>query len=283
MKSRVAAHYEYGPFGEPLAVTGAVAAEMPFRFSTKYQDSETGLYYYGYRYYDPITGRWLSRDPIGERGGANLFGYVGNNPVLKIDPFGLFDPATGTAYDLFNEWANGTTPDQVNFRDGDRMAEQIKGSKEVGLAVSEIMFQLQYKQCGAAIGPIRVVRSLGNQTFSQHLGYPFGFVGDAYHNPARAFLGSFDGTATLVYVDCCKGIGRVEVHLWDNPRLGSATHVPTPWGYKELADDVNGPPGTPFRSFRVDFLFHIRLAFIPRDEDRKNGIHIFLPPGLPMF
>ena len=53
-----------GPFGEPLAASGTVAAEMPFRFSTKYQDAETGLLYYGYRYYDPVTGRWLSRDPL---------------------------------------------------------------------------------------------------------------------------------------------------------------------------------------------------------------------------
>ena len=77
-----------GPFGEPLVSTGAVAAEMPFRFSTKYQDAETGLYYYIHRYYDSITGRWPSRDPIGERGGMNLYGFVGNNGVNWIDVLG---------------------------------------------------------------------------------------------------------------------------------------------------------------------------------------------------
>lgn len=87
----VVAHYEYGPFGEPLAATGAVAAEMPFRFSTKYQDSETGLLYYGYRYYEPSTGRWLSRDPIEESGGANLYGFAHNDGVNRIDPLGLDD------------------------------------------------------------------------------------------------------------------------------------------------------------------------------------------------
>ena len=80
-----------GPFGEPLAATGAVAAEMPFRFSTKYQDSETGLLYYGYRYYEPSTGRWLSRDPIEESGGANLYGFAHNDGVNRIDPLGLDD------------------------------------------------------------------------------------------------------------------------------------------------------------------------------------------------
>src|ERR1035441_1916421 len=43
----------------------------------------------GQRYYNPTTGRWLSRDPIGERGGINLYGFVGNNPISRIDLFGL--------------------------------------------------------------------------------------------------------------------------------------------------------------------------------------------------
>jgi hypothetical protein len=45
--------------------------------------------YYGYRYYDAITGRWPSRDPIEERGGMNLYGFVANTPVLKVDHLGL--------------------------------------------------------------------------------------------------------------------------------------------------------------------------------------------------
>jgi RHS repeat-associated protein len=84
-----AANYEYGPFGEPLRATGPAAAANPFRFSTKYTDAETGLLYYGYRYYSPSIKRWLSRDPLGERGGANLYTYVENDPINGIDPWGL--------------------------------------------------------------------------------------------------------------------------------------------------------------------------------------------------
>ena len=62
------AKYEYGPFAEPLRATGAMAKKNPFRFSTKYQDDETDLLYYGYRFYSPSPGRWLSRDPIFEVG-----------------------------------------------------------------------------------------------------------------------------------------------------------------------------------------------------------------------
>ena len=64
----LAASYEYGPFGRPLRASGPddFAAKNPFRFSTEYLDHETGLYYFGYRYYSPSLGRFLNRDPIGE-------------------------------------------------------------------------------------------------------------------------------------------------------------------------------------------------------------------------
>jgi RHS repeat-associated protein len=85
----VSARYEYGPFGEPIRATGPMAKANPFRFSTKYTDNESDLVYYGYRYYNPSTGRWPNRDPIGEQGGMNLFAFVGNDPVNQGDPLGL--------------------------------------------------------------------------------------------------------------------------------------------------------------------------------------------------
>jgi len=94
---------KYDPFGKLVVVTGDeeveddqgnVVAHIPsvdfaHRFSTKYFDSETGLYDYGRRHYDPPTGRWISRDPIGERGGVNLYGFVGNDGVGRYDLLGL--------------------------------------------------------------------------------------------------------------------------------------------------------------------------------------------------
>lgn len=58
--------YEYGPFGEIIRATGPMAKANPLRFSTKYQDDETDLLYYGHRYYSASTGRWLSKDPLGD-------------------------------------------------------------------------------------------------------------------------------------------------------------------------------------------------------------------------
>ncbi len=84
-----AARYEYGPFGEPLVVSGTFAKVNPFRWSTKYHDPESGLTYFGFRFYDSETGRWLSRDPIGEEGGIHLYRYVSNSPTRLTDPLGL--------------------------------------------------------------------------------------------------------------------------------------------------------------------------------------------------
>ena len=63
-----------------------MAKANPFRFSTKYQDAETGLLYYGYRY--EKDGRWLSRDPTGEGSGRSLYGYNANNALSYVDPLG---------------------------------------------------------------------------------------------------------------------------------------------------------------------------------------------------
>jgi RHS repeat-associated protein len=83
------ANYEYGPFGEVIRSTGTMAKNNPFRFSTKYQDDESDLLYYGYRYNKPSTGTWPNRDPLGEEGGVNLYGFIGNNPVNQFDELGL--------------------------------------------------------------------------------------------------------------------------------------------------------------------------------------------------
>ncbi|AVM43194.1 hypothetical protein C5Q97_00165 [Victivallales bacterium CCUG 44730] len=95
-----AAEYIYHPFGTIYSKTGPMVDLNPFRFSSEYHDDETGLVYYNYRYYSPELGRWISRDPIEEEGGVNLYAMVGNNPVNKFDRFGFssFD----ILYEMFN-------------------------------------------------------------------------------------------------------------------------------------------------------------------------------------
>jgi len=91
------ARYEYGPFGDLTQANGLMARANPIRFSSKYHDDATGLIYYGYRFYSPLLQRWLNRDPLGEEGGLNLYGFVANDPINAVDPLGLWNywnPAT---------------------------------------------------------------------------------------------------------------------------------------------------------------------------------------------
>jgi RHS repeat-associated protein len=85
----ISAQYEYGPFAEPIRVTGPMGKTNPIRFSSKYTDDESDFLYYGHRYYNPSTGRWLNRDPIVEEGGENLYGFVYNDPMASTDMDGL--------------------------------------------------------------------------------------------------------------------------------------------------------------------------------------------------
>ncbi len=116
--SGISAAYEYGPFGEVLRATGPMARGNPFRFSTKYQDNETDLLYYGQRFYSANFARWTTRDPIGTSAGLNEYSFLGNSPVFLIDPVGLcascrckpidikFDPGNQTFKWDITHWPN---------------------------------------------------------------------------------------------------------------------------------------------------------------------------------
>ena len=81
-------HPQHYADGNLLSQSGPLADAFRFRFSTKYLDTETGLYYYGYRFYSPALMRWLTRDPIEEKGGLNLYGFCGNDAVGRFDRLG---------------------------------------------------------------------------------------------------------------------------------------------------------------------------------------------------
>jgi RHS repeat-associated protein len=86
----IRASYKYDPFGNTISQSGDLADANVYRFSSKEIHVNSGLYYYGYRFYDPNLQRWINRDPIEERGGINLYTYVINSPISTIDPYGHF-------------------------------------------------------------------------------------------------------------------------------------------------------------------------------------------------
>jgi RHS repeat-associated protein len=86
----VQAHFAYDAFGNAIRKSGDLVSTFSYTFSNKYFDDETGLYYYGYRYYESKLGRWLSRDPIEEVGGVNWLAFLFNNTINGYDYNGLF-------------------------------------------------------------------------------------------------------------------------------------------------------------------------------------------------
>jgi RHS repeat-associated protein len=80
----------------------------PLRFSTKYDDDESDFLYYGYRFYSPSTGRWLSRDQAQEGGGLNLYALVENSPINLYDILGLWDTLQHHA--LIDTWLKNNPP-----------------------------------------------------------------------------------------------------------------------------------------------------------------------------
>ena len=89
----LSASYQYDSFGNTISATDNDASGWVNHnihgFSTKPTFGHQGLHYYGYRWYNSKDGRWINRDPIEERGGLNLYGFVGNDGVNMADVLGL--------------------------------------------------------------------------------------------------------------------------------------------------------------------------------------------------
>jgi RHS repeat-associated protein len=100
----VVARFDYDPWGRSTTVINTTLPD--FNYTGLYRHSASNLDMAVYRAYDPDFGRWLSRDPIGEQGGVNLYQYVANDPINRWDLFGLID------FDLF---APGT-PEHRNIQ-----------------------------------------------------------------------------------------------------------------------------------------------------------------------
>jgi RHS repeat-associated protein len=87
----IISYEEYYPYGSTSyqAVPGTVqVSPKRYRYTGKERDDETGFYYHGARYYAPWLGRWTSCDPKGTVDGTNLYCYVNENPVGRVDPAG---------------------------------------------------------------------------------------------------------------------------------------------------------------------------------------------------
>ena len=124
----VVASYTYDAFGKIIGEIGSLADFFRYRFSTKYFDIETGLYYYGYRFYHPVLMRWLNLDPIEEDGGLNLYAFCRNNGINFVDYKGndIYVYTGNDSGNIINDaihqtvavdiWSNECPPKKIGIR-----------------------------------------------------------------------------------------------------------------------------------------------------------------------
>jgi RHS repeat-associated protein len=106
--------------GAPLSPKGPKPPSPPksgceLHINDLSQSPKMQVVYYGYRWYDPVTGRWPSRDPIGERGSVNLYGFIGNEGVYQLDFLGL----TTVDYNIYDLTGGGVYDPESNQQVGE--------------------------------------------------------------------------------------------------------------------------------------------------------------------
>ena len=121
--------YAYDAYGTILEAPGTL--EQPYTYTGREFDSESGLYYFRARYYDSASGRFLQKDAAGFAGGINFYAYVGANPTIFVDPFGLFSSPEG----LLHYMGGSGSAVSVPFNDVDTSGVKATNFSQVKAAI----------------------------------------------------------------------------------------------------------------------------------------------------
>jgi len=236
--------------GDIALAFGAVSSAISYRGSTKYADLETGVLYYGYRYLK--DGHWLSRDPLGERGGLNLTSFVGNDPVSHLDALGLTNdpgdfggpvlppgydynptpptpPITGDPYnnpdDFYQNWQSGSLPEEMEFGPDSRMTQEMRDTVGVEQARLRLLRRMRgLCSQGASTRAVLTVTYRRSWGLADHL---------RAHHTTEHYVGSYNVT---VRIDAQAGTdhtvsGLANWHLVNTMGRYSFIHLP----------DIHGP------------------------------------------
>jgi RHS repeat-associated protein len=242
---KVLGSLDYGPYGEAEKAQG----QLPdFRYAGMLHHAPTGLYLTHYRAYDPTVGRWLNRDPIGEDGGINLYGYVGGNPVSRIDPLGLYD--SSTPWTVGWEWLTGTGEKHRDFTNGDPFAEMLKKHSNIQRLVKRAC-------AGTVPSQGKWDYSVGgwDGLFLYLNDYSTLLTGGATGNLAVTYLGSYKASYAITN-------GTLHIMVTNSSTIQSATHPPiigyTKWWGKHIGNPLdemfkNGPMSKTTQKFDISF------------------------------
>ena len=262
-------HYEYGPFGQQTVLSGTDAPAQSHRFSSKYFDLETQLSNFGLRYYACNFARWMSRDPIGEQGGINLYLFGANRAPSAIDLLEAkvvdvpqYHSATKTsdhqvyvlAYQadnaidgtIFSEWAQ-STEGRIKDRSVTRFGTDVSGyRKKCDFIVHVDVAEHQ---------DWRSIKNLQNIAYLGSFGH-----GGTTRNGSRIWYnraGSQSNLTSLVYSPD-GDIGAIS---------GSSYH------------SLGSLSGVPFESNGAADLFHCGSAAIARELENIWNVPVYAPGG----
>ncbi len=211
------ASYRYDPFGNTISSSGTLASANVYRFSSKEIHVSSGMYYYGYRFYDPNLQRWITRDPIREHGGINLYRFAQNRALNIVDRFGLqvqppgVEPFPGPRTmkepgnplsNINNEMNHGEVPDDGEDSFGDRFLQWLAD---------------------------KIARALDNESTPEQAEW------DKQYGPGNPFWPPDDGRQYLIP-------GRPPNHPPPNPNRPPQTACPTQVIYSPGPGNQNGPP-----------------------------------------
>ncbi len=186
------------------------------------------------------TGRWISRDPIAESGGLNLYGFVGNDPANRWDMLGLKAPGfrptnpSGTGpggFSFFLDWLLGRGDRDRSYAPGDRYFENVKNAF-INDYYRDIAKKAAKDYClkGTKPGPIPMGNDLGRIPAWRYL--LVRAPSDFLSNPEAFALGSYTGgEVTLSNIDCCRCSADLTFSAVNIAGAESGTRFPPPNGY----------------------------------------------------
>jgi RHS repeat-associated protein len=177
----VANTYTFDAFGKLTASTGTL--KNPFLYTGREADSETGLYYYRARYYDPSVGRFISEDPLGFQSGPNYYSYTRNSPTTLIDPKGLVGIGYQTNYNQLGFWESLWVAGevQVHYRWHGTCAKMCDDKWKLNLTLS-ITFDVSYSSNSNRKheeGHVGVAQSFFNKNKSHYEQFEYIFGSEA--------------------------------------------------------------------------------------------------------
>ena len=253
------ANYEYGPFGEAVRITGPVGKLNPIRFSTQFADDVTGVLKYLHRPLGISSGTWLSRDPIEEEGGMNLYGFAENCPVSNTDVIGL-DASQG--FGDFGRFLSGLGNRDRYYGPNDPITSDLKNSIGIQKELATAGEMLHLHCCNKTS-----IQNPYHFTFSL-IGAGWGKATPAILTIATlssgantAFIGSFNGYYSLLHIDCCKGKAYIRFHVDNNMGLASGSRSPKT-GSSLFKNNPFGPTGV-LSTVQQHFDWGEQVSFIP--------------------